>query len=352
MVQNETVISSQQEMPSDEISLIDLVLILWKGKFIILSFTILATIGGFIYAIRAPELFSTSTIFITKNGSKGNGNLGQLAALAGVNLSSGGDIDPSKYLGQVIQDKEFLAKLFDRKWFFKGDSILLDSILKIQPDTTLSHWKYAHFISKINTIRNSKIIILKTDAKTGLQTLSCNAPDPQLSYDLNDFTLDYLSSYMRNSLKSQAKEKRIFIENRIKETQNVLKSSEDTLAKFKARNFNTRSPYTILEEARLTRDADMNQQIYIQLKQQYELAKIQELDNQTLLQVVKSAEVPVLRSKPNKRLIVIVSFMVGVCIGVFTTLIVNAVLKIKHSSTEAGSLGNIRTEPLSGINVS
>jgi hypothetical protein len=57
---------------------------------------------------------------------------------------------------------------------------------------------------------------LKKDPKSGLLTLSSSAPDPQLSYDLNVFTLDFISSYIRNSLKSQAKEKRLFIEERIR----------------------------------------------------------------------------------------------------------------------------------------
>ena len=53
---------------SDEISLFDLLLILWKGKFIIAACALLVTIAGIIYALLAPEVFSTSTVFITKTG--------------------------------------------------------------------------------------------------------------------------------------------------------------------------------------------------------------------------------------------------------------------------------------------
>ena len=81
---------------SDEISLIDLILILWKGKYIIAACTVIATVLGVIYALTATEIFSTSTTFILKTkGSGGGGNLGQLAAMAGLNMGSNNNVDPS-----------------------------------------------------------------------------------------------------------------------------------------------------------------------------------------------------------------------------------------------------------------
>ena len=81
---------------SDEISLIDLILILWKGKYIIAACTVIATVLGVIYALTATEIFSTSTTFILKTkGIDGGGNLGQLAAMAGLNMGSNNNVDPS-----------------------------------------------------------------------------------------------------------------------------------------------------------------------------------------------------------------------------------------------------------------
>jgi uncharacterized protein involved in exopolysaccharide biosynthesis len=66
MTKNESESNGVQVAASDEISLIDLLLILWKGKWIILVCTVLTTILEAIYSIRAPEVFSTSTIFLQK----------------------------------------------------------------------------------------------------------------------------------------------------------------------------------------------------------------------------------------------------------------------------------------------
>ena len=315
------------QQTSDEISLTDLILILWRGKFIIVACTVIATTTGILYALLAPEIFSTSSCFITKSGSKSSGNLTQLAALAGVSMGNGGNVDPSDYLDKIIEDKGFLATLFERKWFFKGDSLPLEQILEIEPDTKKPNWEYAFFMQKIESVRKGKVLSLKKDTKTGLLTLFSNAPDPQLAYDLNIFTLDYLSSYIRNSIKSQAKEKRLFIEDRIRETKDVLEKTENALANFRGSNLMTRSPQALLEEARLTRDITMNQEVYIQFQKQYELARIEELDDQPLIQVVRGAEVPVYRSRPKRKVIVILSFLGGVLVGIVSALLYNFVSK-------------------------
>lgn len=65
--------ASQGNADSDEISLIDLILILWKGNYIIVACTILATVAGVIYALRAPEVFSSTSHFITKTGRSWGG---------------------------------------------------------------------------------------------------------------------------------------------------------------------------------------------------------------------------------------------------------------------------------------
>lgn len=307
---------------SDEISLVDLILILWKGKYIIAACTVIAMVIGVIYALIATEIFSTKTIFILKTkGSGGGGNFSQLAAMAGINVLSNNNVDPSDYLDKIIQDREFISNLYERKWFFKGDSLPLEQIYEIEPDTTVPNSEYVFFMEKIETIRKEKVLTISKDPKTGILTLTSKAPDPQLAYDLNLFTINYISHYIRNSLKTQAKEKRVFIEERIKETKEELTKAENALAMFKERNLLSHAPKVALEEGRLMRNVTMNQEIYIQFQKQYELARIEEMDDQTLVQVLQNAEVPVLRSKPKRKQIVLVLATFGLSFGSFWILI-------------------------------
>ncbi|KMQ51295.1 lipopolysaccharide biosynthesis protein [Chitinispirillum alkaliphilum] len=314
---------------SDEISLIDLILILWRGKYIIIACTILATFSGVIHALRAPEVFTSTSHFITKTGrSGGAGNLGQLAAMAGVSMDRGGRVDPSEYLDRVIQDQHFLTTFYERKWFFGGDSLPLEEILEIEKDTTVGNWQHRYHMAKLDRIRRGNIIDLSKDVRTGILTLRSNAPDPQLAYDLNTYTLDWISDYIRNSLQTQAREKRSFIEERLSEVRADLQRSENALARFKERNIMSTSPKVVVEEGRLTRQVTLNQEMYLQLQKQYEMARIEELDDQTLVQVVRSAEVPVRRSRPKRTQMVIISSLVGVLLGLLMAFVHNCLLKV------------------------
>jgi len=301
-----------------EISFIELIVIIWKKRFFIILCTLLVTIGGFLFAIRAPVVFSSNALFVTKmSQSSNNANFSQLASLAGISMPSNGNIDPSEYLDKIIQDQSFLSKLFERKWRYKGDSLFLDQILHIKKDTTLPDWSYRFFISKIETIRSGRLITINKDPKTGILTLLVSMPDPKLAYDINTYTIDFLSSYMRNSLQTQAKEKRLFIEERIKETKDELSKSENALVQFKERNQMSTSPKVMIEEGRLARQVTLNQEIYLQFKKQYELAKLQELDDQTLIQIVKNPEIPIVKSRPKKAQIVVISFVIGCFLSLF-----------------------------------
>lgn len=315
---------------SDVISLIDLILILWKGKYIITACTVIAAVLGIIYAFIATENFSTSTTFILKTkGSDGGGSLGQLAAMAGINIGSNNNVDPSDYLDKIIQDKEFIAKLYEKEWFFKGDSLPLEQVYEVELDTTVNNPEYVFFMKKIETIRKGNVLSISKDAKTGILTLTSNAPDPQLAYDLNLFTINYISNYIRNSLKTQAKEKRVFIEGRIKETKEELAKTENALAEFKERNLASIAPKVALEEGRLMRNVTLNQEIYIQFQKQYELTRIEELDDQALVQVVKNPEISIARSKPKRKVIVIFALFIGVFSGIIFVFFINVLNKYK-----------------------
>lgn len=300
---------------------INLIYILWRGKYLILTCTFLLTVFGIIYALFAKESFCSNTFFVTKTGSNvGNRNLNQIASFAGLSLGNKTEIDPSDYLDKVIQDKEFIADLYDKKWFFKGEYIPLEQILDIKIDTTVHNWKHKYFMSKIEAVRKRNLLSIHKD-DNGILILTSNMPDPKLAYDFNLHTLDFLSNYIRNSIKSQAKEKRLFIEDRLKEVKNDLHNAEDALARFKERNFMSNSPKVRLEEERLLRNVALNQELFIQFKKQLELAKVEELDNQTLIQVVKHPEIPVIKSKPARKMIVAVALISGFSIGILSAFL-------------------------------
>jgi uncharacterized protein involved in exopolysaccharide biosynthesis len=305
----------EKTVVTNEITLRDLISIIWREKIWVILITIAVTGIAVVHALMQKEIFSTSTIFITKTGKSGGSGLSSLASIAGVSLGNSSDVDVADYLNIVVQDKEFLKKLLEKKWFYNNGSMYLKDIWELQFDSVKINDQYAVLKTQLDYIRGNKVIGNNKDKRTGIQTLTVNAPSAQLAYDINVEVIAQLSDYIRNSIKSQAKEKREFTEKRIAEVKEDLDKNENDLARFKERNIASSSPKLMLEEMRLTRQITINQEVYIQLQKQYEMTKIEELNDQPLVQIIKSPEIPLNRSKPDRRQIVVLGFLVGIIFG-------------------------------------
>lgn len=309
---------------NQEIALSDIVSVLWKNKITIIAITLASTIIAIVFALNANVIYSSNTIFITKTSNSNSSNISSLASLTGIPIgNNSNNIDPSDYLDKVLLDKNFLSEILMRKWFYNGDSLFLDQIFKIKKDTTQENWKYRYEKAKIDFLRKNELLYILKEKKSGLLTLTTNMPSPQLAYDINTFVIEQISDYIRNSLKSQAKEKRFFIQERILEVKSDLEKSENALALFKERNIMSSAPKVMLEEMRLTRAVTMNQEIFIQFKKQYELARIEELNDQTLIQILKSPEIPIKPVAPNRLKITVLGTLIGAFLSIFIVLILS-----------------------------
>ena len=309
---------------NQEIALSDIVSVLWKNKITIIAITLASTIIAIVFALNANVIYSSNTIFITKTSNSNSSNISSLASLTGIPIgNNSNNIDPSDYLDKVLLDKNFLSEILMRKWFYNGDSLFLDQIFKIKKDTTQENWKYRYEKAKIDFLRKNELLYILKEKKSGLLTLTTNMPSPQLAYDINTFVIEQISDYIRNSLKSQAKEKRFFIQERILEVKSDLEKSENALALFKERNIMSSAPKVMLEEMRLTRAVTMNQEIFIQFNKQYELARIEELNDQTLIQILKSPEIPIKPVAPNRLKITVLGTLIGAFLSIFIVLILS-----------------------------
>lgn len=317
------------QFSSDNIYLIDLIRILWYNKLVFSAVLLLFIAIGIIFAFSAKEVFTSSTLFITKTGNSSNSSIANLATLSGIlNGFNSSNVDPSDYLDQVIQDKTFLSSVLEKRWFFKNDSLYLYQIFNLEAKTKMSGKELINNKIYYDFIRRNNVLHLFKDSKKGILTLTINSPDPKLSFDINNFVISKLSDYIRDAIQSQAKEKRLFIEKRLKDVKIDLQNSENVLARFKERNVISSSPKVMLEEMRLTRDVTLQQEIYLQLQKQYEMSRIEELDDQTLIQIIRNPEIPLKKSKPNRTQIIFLFFISGIFFGIFSTFTYNYVHRI------------------------
>ncbi|GGE57803.1 LPS biosynthesis protein [Streptosporangium jomthongense] len=101
----------------DEIELRELFATLWRGKWIIILFTIVFAAAGLFYALSKPNIYQASVLLapVQDEGGAGgiSGQLGGLASLAGINLG-GGSTNQTIMAKEVLQSRAFLTDFIHR----------------------------------------------------------------------------------------------------------------------------------------------------------------------------------------------------------------------------------------------
>ena len=122
---------------------------------------------------------------------------------------------------------------------------------------------------------------------------------------------------MNRFFKTQTTNEKVnFIEERINSVKIDLDISEKKLKEFNEKNRQISSPALELAQERLSRDLDVQRGIYLTLKQQLELAKIEQIQEVSIVQILDRPVIPLAPSNKNTFLAVILSFILGICFSI------------------------------------
>jgi uncharacterized protein involved in exopolysaccharide biosynthesis len=249
------------------------------------------------------------------------GNLGGLAGLAsqfGVNVPTGAQADlssPSLY-PELLRSRTFAEKILDKEFYLdKYDKKLSLLAILTHGDEEPNVGQDQLIVDAVKKL-NDDVLAFDQDSKGTFRVIKVTTEDPLFAKELADVVLAELEALNRYFKSETVSEKNTFIENRIASVAGDLEGSEQTLKDFKERNRQISSPALQLEQERLERDVEVQKGIYLTLKQQLELAKIEEVQQTSVVQVLDR---PTVAFKPfNKNLIlsVILSFILGGGMGI------------------------------------
>jgi uncharacterized protein involved in exopolysaccharide biosynthesis len=185
----------------DELSLPQLTAVLWGGRWLIFSITLLTTALAGIAAVVLPKQYQATVIISAASNSGSSSQLGALssmasqfsglASLAGINVP--GDSKKAESLA-VLQSEALTESYID-----KND--LLPVLYQKRWDPMKKTWKISNpqkvpTLWKANQYFKTHVRSLVTDTKTGLSTLTITWKDPKLAAkwanDLVRMTNDFL----------------------------------------------------------------------------------------------------------------------------------------------------------------
>ena len=317
MQQSEGIGSEGASYRQDEISLADLFLTLFRHRRFIVGLTGLGTLLGLVVALLSPSLYRAQTKIVPSSFLSSGSELAGISPLrlaaSQFNLGSlgGTPYGLSLLFPQVLSSRDFMLRILTRKYPLKdGQETGLPEYLGIKekdPERRLQR--------TVNVMRS----ILKTtyDIKSGVTTISVTVKDPNLAAALANAAVEELDRFNRELKTTHAGETVGFIGKRLAEIQGQLTSAEETLKTFRDRNRQVLgSPQLMMEEARLLRDVATNEQLFITLKTQYEVARIEQAKNVPDIAVLEKAAPPVQRASPRRRRILVLWAVLSGCSSV------------------------------------
>lgn len=309
--------SLKSEAASDGIGISQALRIVWAYRFLIAGFALffLALASGYVYT-RKPVYKAASKFICKESGGNQPEGLSALASLAGIKTGSGGGSSPSSYFEEILADDEFLEKVLAKQWETDGGPKTLQDIWLMVPDKTKPDWEYAFRKGAVSRLRSGKYIVLEKNGSNGVFSLKTRFSSARLTYDVNVFILHLLNQYLGDNLSTNTREKKTFIGTRLVEIEAELRKTESAIADFRERNKDIMAPKLMIEQARLQRTLRINEEIYLQLKKEYEMAKIEESNDTPLIEVISKPVVPVGADPGKTKAILPISLVLGAVTGI------------------------------------
>jgi tyrosine-protein kinase Etk/Wzc len=377
--------------PDDEISVLDLMIVVAERKRVVLWVTAVFALCAIVISLLLPKRYTATVTLLPpqQNTSMGAalasqlGNLGGMAALAGgsLGLKNPNDMYVAMLKSRTVEDAmvqhfglmhEYHARyLSDASKAFEGNAIVdgsgKDGMIHISVEDrdprraaelrdlsqhlaiTEASQRRLFFERELeqakNNLANAEEALAQTEVKTGViqpdsqaRALIESAAALRAQITAREVQIQGMSTYAtgENSQLVQAQSELANLRAQL----NKLGGSEDGPNEFMIPK--GKVPEAGMEYVRKLRDVKYNETIFEILARQFEVAKLDEAKQGSLIQVVDPALTPDRRSFPKRGLIVIGATAIGFFFGIFLALLQAGWGRLKSDTESSQKLNALR----------
>jgi uncharacterized protein involved in exopolysaccharide biosynthesis len=270
--------------------------IIWAKRrvILILSFGVSILTLGILFLF--PNYYkAVSTILPETEKSKLSalGQFADIANIAGVSIP-GSEI--AKLYPTIIMSESVLQNVIYKEYQTKKFP---------QPVTLVKFWEIdkkdpgEEFEAAYTRLRGG--LDASFDIRSSMVTVTLDMTEPELAANVLNTVVAELDKFMRTKRTTNAEEERKWIEVRLKEVDGDLRTAEEHLKEFREKNRRILdSPELMLEEGRLSREVQIQSTIFVELKKQLELAKIEEIKNIPIINILDTARPPTRKDRPKR----------------------------------------------------
>lgn len=359
-IQNPQNLQTPPLADNDEIDLITLAKTAWNGRKTIIKVTLVFFIIGLFIAIFSPKQYSVTTVMIPQvNGGQNNlGGLFSIAAMAGfnMNMNMGSELSPMIY-PLIVESTPFQYELMYTKLNFEGFDQpisyyeyftehakpgVLSTIKKFTiglPRTILSLFKQRNDKTDSHSIKNKTLnlneniltpnstervlaknlsgsVYLNVDQKNGYLSLTSILHEPIATAQLAEHAQRLLQKYITQIKIKKAQSQLKFVEERYYEKKKEFELIQEKLALFHDRNKNISTAFAKIEESGLQNSHQLAFSVYSELAKQLENSMIKVKEDTPVFSIIKPIQVPIIRIKPKRKMILMFWVFTGFVIGI------------------------------------
>jgi len=279
---------------------------------------------AYVFFIAHPVYVTTAKLLPTGEDNSLS-NIQGLASQFGLSIpfQGGSNLSFTDIYPEIVKSKQLIAIILEKKFNTRkyGQKQLLKNILSRQ--YRLDKYDVDERFKRASEILQDNIKISKARL-TSIVTLEVGAIEPDFAVDLTNAIINESDKLQRQFKTHQVSDKRSFIQDRIKDVKKDLESAQEDLKEFREKNRQVQySPALLLEEERLTTEMDVKKEIFSTLKQQFELAKIEEVEEGATVQILDKPVAPYEQSSPKVILSIFLSFFIGFGLSVVISYVMD-----------------------------
>lgn len=322
---------------------------------------------GIVVAISIPKQYTVTVTLSPEMGSAKEGGLSGLAASflgSGVTMGDVSDALNASLSADIVSSTPFLLELSAMKIpVTRNEVMTLDTYLD---EESSPWWSYviglpgmviggvkSLFIEnedgvmssdkaslgtielskkelrKIGTLK--KMITASVDKKTSMTSVTVTCQNPKVAAVVADSVVNKLQEYIIGYRTSKAKEDCLYLEKLFKERQLEYYAAQQKYADYLDSHDNIILQSVRAEQERLQNDMSLAYQVYSQVASQLQIARAKVQEEKPVFAIVEPAVVPLEPSGTSKKIYVLASIFLLVCVVIFGNLFGNDFLnKLKE----------------------
>ena len=350
---------NQNNMPVEEqeIDLVELIQKMWINRWLIIKVASVFVVLGVLVALFSAKVYTASCDIVPDTGKSGNSKMSSLAALAGVNMSSGEDVmalsplvyenimngttfrkelmqtkinfeeidEPVSFFDYYTSEEYNKPSVFSyvKKYTIGLPFVILNAIRGEQPEPDYSgvgksEGPTVETLNKeefdaMNILGQSVSITLQE--KKGFVTITSNMPEAVAAAQLTQATVVLLQKYITEFKIAKVQSNLDFIQSRYDEAKKNFEDIQVRRAAFRDANTNTNKYSARVEAEKLDAEYTLAMNLYSELATQLEQAKIEVKKDTPVLTVVRPVTIPYKKSKPQRAQILLAFTFLGVVAG-------------------------------------